>query len=189
MGKIFPLAVIFFGIAATFVACGRAPEKLVVEPDSETASTGKPNLADLAQELKDIKYTQSKDGKTEWELQAQGVQQALDGPTELQRVQITYYADDARVTVVTAETGIYETKTHDAELRGNVVVTTSDGATFSTDSLKWDQANGLLSGQGEVRITRGGSTILGKGFQLAPDAESVTLFQVEGVIRQGEMKL
>lgn len=189
MGKIFRTVVIVCGLAVVLAACGRRPEKLVAEPESETSSTEKVGHADLARELSDIKYSQSKNGKVEWELQATGVQQALDGPTVLQQVKITYYSTDGRITVVTADSGTYDTKTKDAQLQGNVVVTTSDGATLATDSIKWDQGAGLLTGPGDVKITRSDSIIEGKGFQLSPEAETATLFQVKGVIRRGEMKL
>jgi LPS export ABC transporter protein LptC len=186
MAKGFPALFFSLGIVVilALAGCGSEPEKLVIEP--EPAREEPVELAEALQELRDIKYSQSKNGKTQWELTAAGVQQALDGPTQLQRVKITYYAEGGKTTIVTGDAGAYNAMTNDAELYGNVLVNVSDGTSLSTDALRWDQTAELLIGRGDVRISRAGAIIEGRGFELSPEDESITLFEVSGSIRQGE---
>jgi LPS export ABC transporter protein LptC len=174
------------------VTCGRKPEKLSADEGFGAEPIEQPEQAEPAefiQELRDIKYTQSKDGRKQWELKATGVRQVLDGPTDLQHVTITYFGDDGETTTVTADAGAYDAATNNAELQGNVLVNTSDGAVISTDALHWDQQTELLTGKGNVKITRRSSIIEGKGFELSPEVETFTVFEVTGVLRKGDTDL
>jgi LPS export ABC transporter protein LptC len=191
MGKKFPFICVLCGmlILPALVTCGRKPEKLSADDGlgAERLEQAEPaELGKFTQELRDIKYTQSKGGRKQWELKATGVQQVLDGPTELQHVTITYFEDDAETTTVTADAGSYDAATNNAELQGNVLVNTSDGAVVSTDALHWDQQTELLTGKGNVKITRQRSIIEGKGFQLSPEVETFTVFEVTGILRKGD---
>lgn len=171
------------------VTCGRKPEKLSTDDGFgaepvEQADQAEPTK--FTQELRDIKYTQSKDGRKQWELKATGVQQVLGGPAELQQITITYFGDDGKITTVTADAGSYDAATNNADLQGNVLVNTSDGAVVSTDALHWDQQTELLTGKGNVKINRQSSVIEGKGFELSPEVETFTVFEVTGILRKGD---
>ncbi len=188
MSKFFAVLLILLAATASavFHSCGKAPKKLEIEKTEAAAEDTEP--AGIAQKLSGVKYTQSKDGKLEWELTATGVQQALEGPTQLQQVKITYFGDPDKITVVTADSGEYETATKNARLHGNVLVKMTDGTSLSASALVWDQATRLLTGEGQVKISQGNSIIQGTGFELSPEAETIQLFQVNGVIRQEEKK-
>ncbi len=173
------------------VSCSDKPEKLVPpEPEAPLSSVEEAEgPVGLAQELRDVRYSQSKEGRLQWELVASTVEQAADGPTSLEKVKITYYSDDGRVTVLTADSGLYENTTHNAALRGNVVVTTSDGNNLRTDALKWNQKAELLEGEGDVVMTRGGSVLKGKKFELSPEDETFRIYNVEGTVQHEDMNL
>jgi len=189
MAKILSIASIILSaaLAPTFATCGNAPDKLAAE--STEVAPGDNSMQELAQELSNIKYTQNKDGRLQWELTAAGAQQALDGPAKLQQVKITYFSANGKTTVVTGDAGTYDTATNSAQLLGNVLVSSSDGMSLSTDSLQWDQKTELLSGSGEVRISRDQSVVRGRGFELSPEDESLKIFEVNGVIHKKEMNL
>jgi LPS export ABC transporter protein LptC len=108
---------------------------------------------------------------------------------DLQSVEITYYGDDGRRTVVTADVGLYDVAGRNATLRGNVIVETSDGGRVETSAVHWDQDEEKLSGAGEVIITRGDSIIRGKGFELLPENETLKILEVTGIVREGDMNL
>lgn len=172
------------------VSCSNKPEKLVPPEDARPSSveeTEKP--VGLAQELRDVRYSQSKEGRLQWEMVASAVEQTLDGPTNLENVKITYYSDDGRVTVLTADSGLYEDSTRNAALRGNVVVTTSDGNSLRTDALTWNQQSELLEGEGDVTMTRGESIIKGKKFELSPEDETFKIYNVEGTVHEKDMNV
>jgi LPS export ABC transporter protein LptC len=184
------LFVVFSGFFLLDTSCSKKPEKLVIEEESvgpKEKQAAQP--AGLAQHLQDVRYSQSKGGRLQWELAAKSVEQAGDGPTRLEEVKATYYSDDGRVTVVTADSGMYNAATGNANLQGNVTVATSDGNRVTTDALVWNQAKELLKGEGVVTMSRGNSVIKGRGFELSPEAETFKIYKVEGTIHQGDMNL
>lgn len=57
------------------------------------------------------------------------------------KVEVYDYSNDkTEVTVITANSGIMYEETKLVDLKGDVLITTSDGTTFKGDQLYWDQA-------------------------------------------------
>ncbi len=183
--------ILVVGFAVTFaIACSNKPEKLVEQEDKILAGEKEPGKSEaFSQQLHGVKYTQSQDGKPQWDLVADSVNQAIDGPAKLKGVKITYYANDGKIIVLTADTGMYEASTRDVSLEGNVIVNTSDGNHLNTQALKWDQKSGTLKGEGDVTMTRGDSVLRGKGFDLSPKSETINIYEASGTVRQKEMNL
>ncbi|MBI4830140.1 MAG: LPS export ABC transporter periplasmic protein LptC [Candidatus Lindowbacteria bacterium] len=174
--------------ASVLISCDGKPEKLA--PEKEVGELSQPEAKkppELVQQLQDVRYSQTKDGKLQWELAAKSVQQVMEGPTRMQDVKMTYYAADGKFTVLTADSGVYNSATNDAVLRGNIAVTTSDGSTVKTDALAWVQKAGVLRGKDNVTITRGRSVIRGNGFELSPEHETFKIYHVQGTIRGGDI--
>lgn len=172
------------------VSCGSKPERLVVEtraegPEHEPASP----LVEIAQQLEDVRFSQSRGDRLLWKLEAKAVEQVADGPMSLERVEITYYSDDGRVTILTADAGLYNDAGHSAALKGNVTVNTSDGGRVETAAIEWNQEEQTLTGEGEVTISRGASTITGTGFELYTSEETFRIYQVGGIIHKGDVNL
>ncbi len=185
---LFILSALAVSVAAA--SCSDKPPKLVARQGFERADVeDSVPLFEVTQELQDVRYSRSKGDELQWRLEAKTVAQTTDGPVQLESVEITYYADEDRTTIVTADAGIYDHVGQDATLSGNVTVTTSDGGRVETSTIHWDQKEQVLTGEGEVTISRGGSTIRGTGFELFPAAETVRIYQVGGVIHQGDMGL
>ncbi len=178
------------GVIVLFASCGNKPEKLTTD-----ASFEEPTEEDLdpsvkvAQELKGVRYSQSKGDRLQWELVAESARLVENGPASLERVGITYFSDDGKVISLSADEGMYDDNTRDATVRGNVVVTSSDHRTLRTDLLKWNQQEEKLKGEGAVTITQGNTIIKGTGFEVVPAKETFTIFNVEGVIHQDDMRL
>ncbi len=172
------------------ISCGYKPEKLSGDAGGEgTIPKAASPLIEIAQSLENVRFSQSKGDKLLWKLEAKAVEQAADGPIGLERVEITYYSDDSRVTVLTADTGLYDGAGRNAALSGNVTVNTSDGGRVETSEINWDQERELLTGKGEVTISRGASSITGTGFELHPTEETFNIHQVGGVIYRGDADL
>ncbi|MBI5116255.1 LPS export ABC transporter periplasmic protein LptC [Candidatus Poribacteria bacterium] len=169
------------------VSCDRKPEKLVPEKETEELPRQAEEPAGLAQQLQDVRYSQTKDGRLQWELTAKSVQQVIEGPTSMQNVTMTYYAADGKATVLTADSGAYDSASNNAALRGNILVKTSDGGSVRTDVLEWNQKAGVLRGLGEVTITKGHTVIQGKGFELSPELETFKMYHVKGTIHRGDV--
>ncbi len=187
MGRLLALCA---AASLALASCSDKPERLVAGDEGNEPSPKKAvPFVKVAQQLEDVIYSQSKGDKLQWKLEARTVEQSKRGRTNLESVEITYYSDDGRVTVLTAESALYDENARNATLRGNVIVKTSDGGSLSTDSLKWDQEKEMLRGEGKVRITRGGSIINGKGFELSPTDETFRIYEVGGTIHQGDWDL
>lgn len=187
MGRLLALCA---AASLALASCSDKPEKLAAGDEGNEPSPKKAvPLVKIVQQLEDVRYSQSKGDKLQWKLEARTVEQSMRGRTNLESVEITYYSDDGRVTVLTAESALYDENARNATLRGNVIVKTSDGGSLSTDSLKWDQEKEILQGEGKVRITRGGSIINGKGFELSPADETFRIYEVGGTIHQGDWDL
>lgn len=170
------------------VSCDRKPEKLVPEKETEELSRQAPEEPiGLAQQLQDVRYSQTKDGRLQWELTAKSVQQVMEGPTSMQNVTMTYHAADGKATVLTADSGAYDNASNNATLRGNILVKTSDGSSVRTDTLEWNQKAGVLKGAGDVTIAKGRTVVQGKGFELSPEIETFKIYHVQGTIHRGDI--
>ncbi len=178
-------------LAAFFqISCGGKPEKLGADNAGQGAAPAPASpMIEIAQQLEDVRFSQSRGDRLLWKLEAKAVEQAADGPIGLERVEITYYSDDGRVTVLTADAGLYDGAARNAALKGNVTVNTSDGGRVETSEVEWDQEQQLLTGEGEVTISRGASSITGTGFELHPTEETFKIHQVGGIIYRGDMDL
>jgi LPS export ABC transporter protein LptC len=185
---IFILAILMASVHV--VSCSDKPEKLVVPADTEKAEEEETSSPiGIAQQLQDVKFSQSKGDKRLWKLEAKAVEQVVDGPISLENIEITYYSDDGRVIVVTADTGLYSDAERNARLEGNVKVRTSDGGRVDTSAIQWDQETEVLTGDGDVTISKGNSTLTGTGFELRPSVESFKIYQVGGILHRGDAKL
>jgi LPS export ABC transporter protein LptC len=171
-------------------SCSDKPEKLALRSEAEKAAEGATSPpVEVAQQLHGVRLSQSKGDKLLWKLEAKAVEQVAEGPIHLRDVIITYYSDGGRVTVVTADTALYDEAARNARLEGNVHVQTSDGSTVETTAVQWDQDTQIITGDGEVTISKGDSTITGKGFELRPSAESFKIHQVAGEVHKGDANL
>jgi LPS export ABC transporter protein LptC len=184
------LPLVFVAVVFMVVSCSSKPEKLAIEADTDDRKIdGVGEAAAISQKLQGVKYSESKDGRLQWELVAESVRQADDGPTHLQDVEITYYSDDGKVTVLTADSGWYQSVERNALLRGNVVVRTFEGDTLMTDAIRWNQETEILSSEDEVIMKKGDSTITGRGFELFPRLEIFRIYNVQGTIHRGDVDL
>lgn len=99
---------------------------------------------------------EEKDGKRLWELKARTI--TLDPQTQLATLKDMhgkYYEADGQVLEITAPNGIYDQKTKNIKMTGNVAITGGDGLSFYAQSVDWDNGKQLFTGTGNVQITRG----------------------------------
>jgi LPS export ABC transporter protein LptC len=81
---------------------------------------------------------------------------------------------------VTGDEGDLNQETKDVQLRGNVVLVSSDGLRLETDRLNWDADEQRAWTQGPVVIYRSGAVVHGIGFE-SRVAEEVT--NIKGRVR------
>jgi LPS export ABC transporter protein LptC len=92
--------------------------------------------ADLT--LEEIHYVETKGDKKEWELRAKSGQHfRQDDYTTLQDLTVTFYTEEGRIVTLRGDEGSMKGR-KEIEVRGNVVITSSDGYRVTTNSLRYE---------------------------------------------------
>src|SRR5262245_22482083 len=135
-------------------------------PREEAMST----LAD--QSLKEIHLREdAKSGRYTWSLDAERAETMADGgKTLLWKVTIGVDEKD-RSWKVTSDEGDLLKDTKDVELRGNVVLVSSEGLRVETTVLRWNNAEGRAWTDQPVTLYKGGGVVTGRGLETRPSEE------------------
>jgi LPS export ABC transporter protein LptC len=122
---------------------GGGEEDKIIQEMKQSAET-----ADLT--LEEIHYVETKGHKKEWELRAKSGQHfRQDDYTTLEDLTVTFYADEGRIITLRGDKGSMKGR-KEIEVRGNVVITSSDGYRVSTDSLYFDDEKQQISTEDPV---------------------------------------
>ena len=127
------------------------------------------------QQIKEIHIQEdAKGGSYRWSLDAEQAESFPGtGKTVLQRV--TIGLDEAgRRWKVTSDEGDLVQDTRDVELRGKVVLVSSEGLRVETTVLRWNNAEGRAWTDQPVTIYKGGGVVKGTGLEVRP-TEEITL--------------
>jgi LPS export ABC transporter protein LptC len=128
--------------------------------------------ADLS--LEEIHYVETKGDKKEWELRAKSGQHfRQDDYTTLQDLTVTFYAEEGRIVTLTGNEGSMKGR-KEIEVRGDVVITSSDGYRVTTDSLRYEEEKRRISTEDPIRLE--GEGFLVKGVGVVVDLKTQKLF-------------
>jgi LPS export ABC transporter protein LptC len=95
-------------------------------------------------------------------------------------------ASTPRAWTVTGDEGDLDQGTKDVELRGNVVLVSSDGLRLETQRLRWDAAGHRVWTEDPVTIYRAGATVRGTGFESRVTEEATSVKgRVRAVFKRG----
>jgi len=138
-------------------------------PRQEVASTA----AD--QEIKEIHIQEdAKGGSYHWSLDAEQAESFPGtGKTVLRKVTVSV-EEPGRRWKVTSDEGDLVQDTRDVELRGKVVLVSSEGLRVETTVLRWSNAEGRAWTDQPVTIYKGGGLVKGTGLETRP-SEEITL--------------
>jgi LPS export ABC transporter protein LptC len=127
------------------------------------------------QALKEVHLQEdSKNGGYRWSLDAERAESLPDsGKTSLWKVTIGVQDTD-RSWQVTSDEGDLVKDTKDVELRGNVVLVSSEGLRVETTVLRWNNAEGRAWTDQPVTIYKGDGVVTGFGLEARP-SEEITL--------------
>jgi len=127
------------------------------------------------QALKEVHLQEdSKSGGYRWSLDAERAESLPDsGKTSLWKVTIGVQDTD-RSWQVTSDEGDLVKDTKDVELRGNVVLVSSEGLRVETTVLRWNNAEGRAWTDQPVTIYKGEGVVTGFGLEARP-SEEITL--------------
>ena len=117
--------------------------------------------ADLS--LEEIHYVETKGDKKEWELRAKSGQHfRQDDYTTLQDLTVTFYAEEGRIVTLRGDEGSMKGR-QEIEVRGNVVITSSDGYRISTESLRYEEDKQRIFTEDPIILEGKGLQVKGVG--------------------------
>ena len=174
---ILTLVVVFLSVVVgVLVHRARIPRKLPTEPAATSADY----------RLKQVHLQeQGRDG-SRWQLDAEYSETFEDlNKTTMRKVTIKVDQPSkgeqaSRSWTVTGNEGDLNQDTKDVELRGNVVLVSSDGLRLETERLRWDAERQRAWTEDPVVIYRAGAVVRGTGFE-SRVAEEVT--NIKGRVR------
>lgn len=112
-------------------------------------------------------------GKKSWDIAGKSAD-IFDNVVKLQEVVGNLYGEKENITLV-ADKGDFDKTQGKVHLQENVVITTTTGATLSTDSLDWDRKNQLVTTKDEVNIVRSNMTTTATGATGEPNLNKIKL--------------
>ena len=91
-----------------------------------------------------FRQTASRDGKNEWELNARAAHYMdKDKQAVLEKISMTFFLDNDRQVLMTADQGTFKTDTQNVQVSGRVELT-SDNVTLTTERLQYRHDRKLL---------------------------------------------
>ncbi len=111
--------------------------------------------------------TETLSGEPEWTLRAPRALVSMGSSDILVTTpEVTIFGSDGRVSsVLSAMSGSMNRSTRDMTARGRVRVRSSEGIVVEAESLRWINATRRVYTGADVTIRKGGSVILGRGFE------------------------
>jgi LPS export ABC transporter protein LptC len=169
---ILTLVVVFLSVVVgVLVHRARAPRAITVEPLSTTADY----------RLKQVRLQETGRDGSRWQLDAEYSETfERRSTTAMRKVSIKVEqpskgAAPPKAWTVTSDEGDLNQGTKDVELRGNVVLISSDGLRLETERLHWD-ADGQRAWTDEpVTIYRAGAIVRGAGFESRVEEEATSI--------------
>jgi LPS export ABC transporter protein LptC len=120
------------------------------------------NSVDL--QIKGFVYTDVGKAKAKWEVKAEtATYDKKQNLAVLERVKIKLITSDGKVFTMNADKGSIMTDKKTIEINGNVVITSDDGDRFSTDYIKYDDAEKKFYTEAPVTMKNKQMKITGKG--------------------------
>lgn len=137
-------------------------------------------------QIEKIRYSGTKAGRVEWELEADSARRSKDEDlTLLEAVKLTFYARDSTSYVLTANEGRFKEEAGEITVSGDVVVKASgDGYTIKTTSLTYFSKDRKITTEERVKMTSRGIDLEGTGLVVHVDKQNFRLHRkVRAVFR------
>lgn len=124
-----------------------------------------------------IRYSGTKAGKVEWELEADSARRSKgEDLTILENIKVTFYAKDGTAYTLTSKEGMFREAAGEIVASGSVVIESSgEGYTIRTSSLKFFLNDKLITTDKRVEMTSRGTDLAGTGLEAFVDQERFRL--------------
>ena len=137
----------------------------------------------------DNTLSEEKDGRKIWELKAEHMVVNVDTQeVTLEKITGHFYAEDGRVVNVTADGGSYDNGTKDIAIKGNVDITTSDGAKLTSDELRWAAKEARLAAIGNATATKDDMKAVGEKIESTDGFNKIKITGKAHLVKGGNDK-
>lgn len=167
-------ALIIFAVLAA-ILCGAViwVISLLQEPE-KTLQKVMSDKVDL--QVRNVRYTEVGDSGMRWEIVADTARYLKKENLALfEKVMVKLVMKDGKTYVMTGDRGKFNTESRDMEIEGNVVIESEDSGRFTTDRLKYREAEKKVETESPVVMERGGIRVSGVGMIYTLGEKKVTL--------------
>lgn len=114
--------------------------------------------------LQKVHLVERKKDRKEWELEANSTEFFdSEKTTHLECVKLKFFPENQKEVTIIGDKGKFNTETKNMEISGNVVVSSLDGYSLKTDSLKWIASKKVVETEDPVEISSESLLVTGKG--------------------------
>ena len=137
--------------------------------------------------LEKIHFVEDKKGKKTWELEAKSIQQNREeNLMVLEDVRVTVYTEEGRSFTISGKQGTVSLETKDMDLKGDVVVASSDGYRLRTQSVAYRHQEKKAGTSDPVEIDGEQIHVAGKGMIVNMEERSFKILgQVKTQLKPG----
>ncbi len=141
-------------------------------------------------QLKKIRFVEDKQGQKTWELEAESVNQYQEqNIMVLEDIKLTFYAKEGRVIYLTAKQGKVYQDSKNLDLKGDVVLTSSDGYQLKTHSASYCHSEKVVSTSDPVEIDGEQIRLTGKGMLVNVEAKTFRILSQVKTQLRGKKKI
>ena len=157
-----------------------------VPAPSPARPAAKANLPNADAELGIIHMVENKGDRKSWELEAEKASVFQeDKTTHLRNVKVTFYSLNRPPLVVTAKEGEVDMTTHEIVARGDVQMSSEEGYTLTTQTLRWVPDAQLVTTDDPVRIVGKTFDVTGVGLRSEPERHTLRVLKtVRAILRE-----
>ncbi len=138
--------------------------------------------------IKQVHLQEEARGGVRWQLEAdQAEAYEQSGKTTLRKVRIRI-EEPERSWTVTGDEGELAQGTKDVEIRGNVVLISSDGLRLETARLRWDAARRRAWSDDPVTVFRRGAVVRGQGLEARVGEQTEIKGRVRATLGKGAVE-
>lgn len=165
-----PTAFLTAAAALTLSACRRSKAPAAREP---------------TQRLSGLTLSQSRRGVPLWSLRAEAaVLHDVESRADADEPRMAFYQDGRLASRLSAAAGSVDLKTNDVRLSSGVVVTSlQDRSVLRTEQLVYSSSKKKFYSDADVRVTRPGGSLTGRGLEATPDLSDIRIFNQRAVMK------
>ena len=138
-------------------------------------------------QVRNVHYTEVGDSGMKWEIKADAARyQKKENLALFDNLAVKLILKDGQTFVMTGDRGRLNTESRDMELEGNVGIVSENGDRFTTDRLRYRNADRVVETDRPVAMENGSVRVSGVGMVVSLDGRTVTILsQVKARLAEG----